>query len=642
MAREDDKEYYGSKPVKGFDWVTASQKGIQQIEGVIAKRQKERDENVKFEQETDTALLREEKGKSKDLNEIVAQGAFTSKKKAYELTRQLKMNKLSSQEYRIAMNNLQDGWNNFNDISKGFNEKLQLFAQRGQQDIASIMESAAAKEFSLMADLKGKDIKISNTGKVLWGDGKTYSSMTDLNNTPQQLHDQVKLSNVVNSKAEFIGTFKEAIRANNLYSTKGTAAMESLTDVQGVSEYTKIVKGVQDEILAGPNMMNNAASVLGDNMLGPNGETFYTYKDSDLVDAKDPSQGFRPGLGLDGVDLQVDLNGKLIYGIRTIKNAEDQLTADVTDTQMETARVGIENTFRAQIGIEQQPLPYNNPNSSFYANKEKKAKIASATEDYVGAMMAATRTDLASLAASVPTATRVLKNVRGDSDTIVYDVYNPKTQKTTYNVVEDLSVYGEDKWEERALAVFGVMTGLTGTALKNRWSTAQDNLKPAQKAQIKKAMENPGAFTQITDANYKPLDNLESITLLEEGRTFGKSKMAVSGFSVGENTIGTYVNELSSAIGNTTGSGHAAFKSDGKLKDNFKTDLTNFFKQVVRTGGRVPIPSTISINKFGNGVQATIKVKGVQTPYKITLTSDPDANTQILNEILLQIIDDQY
>ena len=190
---------------------------------------------------------------------------------------------------------------------------------------------------------------------------------------------------------------------------------------------------------------------------------------------------------MDGVDLQVDLNGKLIYGIRTIKNAEDQLTADVTDTQMETARVGIENTFRAQIGIEQQPLPYNNPNSSFYANKEKKAKIASATDDYVGAMMAATRTDLASLAASVPTATRVLKNVRGDSDTIVYDVYNPKTQRTVYNVVEDLSVYGEDKWEERALAVFGVMTGLTGESLKNRWSTAQDNLKPAQKAQIKKA-----------------------------------------------------------------------------------------------------------------------------------------------------------
>jgi hypothetical protein len=376
MAREDEKEYYAARPVKGFDWVTASQKGLKQIEGVIAERQKERDENLQFEQETDTALLREEKGQSKDLNEIIAQGAFTSKKKAYELTRQLKMNKLSSQEYRIAMNNLQDGWNNFNDISKGFNEKLLLFAQRGQQDIASIMESAAAKEFSLMADLKGKDIKISDTGKVLWGSGKTYSSMTDLNNTPQQLHDQVKLSDVVNSKAEFIGTFKEAIRAGDLYSTKGTAAMENLGMVDGISEYKRIVKGVQDEILAGPNMMNNAASVLGDNMLGPNGETWYTYKESDLVDPDDPSQGFKDGLGFDGAELELDANGELVYGIKTIYNDQGQLTANVTDVQMDTARVGIENTFRAQIGIEQQPLPYNNPNERPESDSARRRRLS--------------------------------------------------------------------------------------------------------------------------------------------------------------------------------------------------------------------------------------------------------------------------
>jgi len=153
-------------------------------------------------------------------------------------------------------------------------------------------------------------------------------------------------------------------------------------------------------------------------------------------------------------------------------------------------------------------------------------------------------------------------------------------------------------------------------------------------------MENPGDFTKINDPDYKPLDNLESITLLEEERKFGKLPMAT--VSVGDNTVGTYVNEFSSAIGNATGSGYAAFQKNGQLKNEFKEDLTNFFKQVVRTGGRVPIPSTISLAKMGDNVQATIKVKGIKTPYTIVLTGDPDANTQILNERLLQIIDDQY
>ena len=60
MAEQvDETEYYGAKPVKGFDWVKASQAGLKKIEGVIAGREKERAGNVLSEQETGKALERE-------------------------------------------------------------------------------------------------------------------------------------------------------------------------------------------------------------------------------------------------------------------------------------------------------------------------------------------------------------------------------------------------------------------------------------------------------------------------------------------------------------------------------------------------------------------------------------------------------
>lgn len=200
-----EQEYYGYKPPKPFDWVTASQAGLKQVQGVIAGREKERAENEKTRRETSKTLERLEQGQNKDFNEIITDGSFASKDYAYDLTQRLYSNEISSKEYRQAMNNLQDGWNNFSDISKGFNEKLQLFADREQHD-ASIVENGNAKNFALMADFKRKKIEIGPNGKVYWSmldeNGKVIpgatQSMTALNTTPQQLHDRVNVSEEVN------------------------------------------------------------------------------------------------------------------------------------------------------------------------------------------------------------------------------------------------------------------------------------------------------------------------------------------------------------------------------------------------------------------------------------------------------------
>ena len=350
------EEYYGYKAPKPFDWVTASQKGLAQVQGAITKREKERADNETTRRETSKTLERLEQGRNRDYNEVVTDGSFVSKDWVYDLTQKLYNNEINSKEYRMAMNNVQDGWDNFSDISKTFNEKLELFAESD----GSIVEGAAAKEFGDMGNFHKKKIEIGPDGKVYWamlddkGDvipGKTQS-MTSINKTPQQLHERVHLTKEIGEYEKEVGTWKTLGQEPGVYKIEGSIAMEALWETagpDGKNNWDNWVSSVTAQMLDDPN---KAASVLGDNSTyGDDLQTYFAYDEADLVDPNDLSKGFKEGSEYYGKDAES------ITAIKLIRDGNSQYEAQLTEDQMKQARHVIENEMRTQVGAVKIPDP---------------------------------------------------------------------------------------------------------------------------------------------------------------------------------------------------------------------------------------------------------------------------------------------
>ena len=616
------KAYYGYTPPKPFDWVTASEKALGQVEGVIEVRVKERADNEKTRRETSKTLERLEQGQNKEFNELVADGSFVSKDYMYDLTQKLYNNEINSKEYRMATNNLQDGWNNFSDISKGFNEKLQLFADREQEGISSIVEGGNVKNFSLVANFENKKIEIGPNGKVYWAmldeNGKVIpgrtQSMTALNTTPQQLHDKVNVSERVGEYTALIGTFKEAIRAGKVQDTTGVVAMEDFEGLNGYSEYENMVMNIQGQILGGPGGMDNAASVLGDNSLGGNNQTYFTYQE-DEVEVVNGNRVFKATSEHAGKPIEL--------GIKLVKNPNGVLTSELTDEQMEIAKDIIENTARQQIGLEQKSIP-------FFQSKAGDAKYAlakkSAATNYHASVGASTLNDLSKIEGQSPTAERVIKNVRWDGGNLVYDIYNPKKDETSRRKTLKLEGLGDDA---KAFQVFGLITGLTGTKLKEEYELAKKSLKGSQKDEVDTWLGTPGSGGFVT-ADFTPLKNMSKISLRTNKEEIGS--VEVDSVPLGEASPMEHLSALSARV-----------KSGKSINSAYKKDFVKFVKQITRTGGGGEIEGLTVSSPTKTGGVVTMEVStAAGGPYTITISGDPSASVTSIEKQLQKIIEDDY
>jgi len=616
------KAYYGYTPPKPFDWVTASEKALGQVEGVIEGRVKERADNEKTRRETSKTLERLEQGQNKEFNELVADGSFVSKDYMYDLTQKLYNNEINSKEYRMATNNLQDGWNNFSDISKGFNEKLQLFADREQEGISSIVEGGNVKNFSLVANFENKKIEIGPNGKVYWAmldeNGKVIpgrtQSMTALNTTPQQLHDKVNVSERVGEYTALIGTFKEAIRAGKVQDTTGVVAMEDFEGLNGYSEYENMVMNIQGQILGGPGGMDNAASVLGDNSLGGNNQTYFTYQE-DEVEVVNGNRVFKATSEHAGKPIEL--------GIKLVKNPNGVLTSELTDEQMEIAKDIIENTARQQIGLEQKSIP-------FFQSKAGDAKYAlakkSAATNYHASVGASTLNDLSKIEGQSPTAERVIKNVRWDGGNLVYDIYNPKKDETSRRKTLKLEGLGDDA---KAFQVFGLITGLTGTKLKEEYELAKKSLKGSQKDEVDTWLGTPGSGGFVT-ADFTPLKNMSKISLRTNKEEIGS--VEVDSVPLGEASPMEHLSALSARV-----------KSGKSINSAYKKDFVKFVKQITRTGGGGEIEGLTVSSPTKTGGVVTMEVStAAGGPYTITISGDPSASVTSIEKQLQKIIEDDY
>ena len=630
-----EQEYYGYKPPKPFDWVAASQAGLKQVEGVIAGRVKERADNEKTRRETSKTLERLEQGQNKEYNEIVGDGSFVSKDWAYDLTQKLYNNEINSKEYRLAMNNLQDGWTNFSDVSKGFNEKLQLFADREQEDISSIVEGGNAKNFSLVANFKNKKIEIGPNGKVYWAmldengkviPGKTQS-MTALNTTPQQLHDKVNVSERVGEYTELIGTFKEAIRAGKVQDTTGIIAMEDFEGLNGYSEYENMVMNIQGQILGGPGGMDNAASVLGDNSLGGNNQTYFTYQEDEIETDAGGNRVFKATSEHAGKPIEL--------GIKLVKNPNGVLTSELTDDQMEIAKDIIENTARQQIGLEQKSIP-------FFQSKAGDAKYdivkKAAAANYHAAVGAATLNDLSRIEGQAPTAERTIQNVRWDGGNLVYDIYNPKKNETIRR--KTLKLEGLDQ-EAQVFKVFGLITGLTDTKLDQEYDLAKTSLKGSKKTDVDTWLSTPGSKGFVS-ADFTSLADFGNIEVRpNKYKTPGGTELST--VATGSKPAAEFLAQLSGYVKDKKMTMLTKKKVPGK---GWAEDFVKFTREIVRTGAGGEIEGLVisqpTISDVGE-VVINVKTKGGgSTPYEIIISDDLTNTTNAIEEQLRQIIEDDY
>jgi len=608
------KEYYGYKPPKPFDWVTASEKALGQIEGVIEGRVKERADNETTRRETSKTLERLEQGQNKDFNEVVTDGSFMSKDWAYDLTQKLYNNEINSKEYRLAMNNLQDGWTNFSDISKGFNEKLQLF----DESDGSIVQSAAEKEFADMANFRQKKIEIGPNGKVYWAmlddngkviPGKTQS-MTAINKTPQQLHERVHLTKEVSEYDKELGEFKKIKTASGAYKEGGVLAMEQFNEVMGsnISNWQNWVNSVTAQMLDDPNQ---AASVLGDNSTyGDDYQTYFTYDEDDLVDPSDLTQGFKSD------SEYADEDPLSVTAIKLIRDGNGQYKAELTDDQMKQARIVVENEMRSQVGIEQIPYPK-------FTNTKNKPSLSQTqtTEGYIDTLVlsaaAATLNDVSQLENRVISATKQMRNVRISGGNIYYDNYHPNGTVQKRNEV--IALEGLTSGDARYKKVFDVLSGKTGADADKAYKDATSNLSSysSQEQKITDYQTNAKDFTEV------PLVKLGDRSNVRVRKDVYSEKSSGTTYTCPTVTVGWQNPEdLMKEFSNTT-----------NWDKIWAGDFKDFLEDIVTSGSGTKIKSRISVDEANK----TAKIKVGSIEYKVSLTGDAAADLTNLEEILEKI-----
>ena len=352
MAEEENKSYYGYKPpAKAFNWYEASEKAVGGIEKVIKSRVDERAKNEEYLASVNQALLKVESGSNNNYQDVLTKGAFTSKQRVYDMSQLLYSNQINSLDFRKYTTNIQQSWNNMAEISKNFNADLAIYSDREQAEggpKGSGFEAFNAQKFAgnaqwndaeMIWDKNGNGyLAQTENGKIKDGSAE---SLFSINNLGAQLHDKVDVAARVNKNAKLIGDFQAKV--SGTLTTAGLKAWQ-LKDDQGYKDY---LANLQGTMLNDPY---NASSVLTDN--GSDSTAYFFYQEGQLDDVDFMA-------GKDGaVDPATNLP---LYGIKVIKDQNQNDVPELTDAQRVAAGGIIETELNAQIGIKET---YKAPSAS--------------------------------------------------------------------------------------------------------------------------------------------------------------------------------------------------------------------------------------------------------------------------------------
>ena len=343
MAQEEDKSYYGYRPpAKAFNWFEASEKAVGGIEKVIKSRVDERAKNEEYLASVNQALQKVESGSNKNYQDVLTNGAFSSKQRVYDMSQLLYSNQINSLDFRKYTTNIQQSWNDMAEISKNFNADLAIYADREQAaggPKGSGFEAFNAQKFAgnaqwndavMIWDKNGNGhlAQTDGSGNIIDGSAE---SLFSINNLGAQLHDRVDVAGRVNKNAKLIGDFQAKV--SGTLTTAGLKAWQ-LQDDQGYKDY---LANLQGTMLNDPY---NASSVLTDN--GKDSTAYFFYQEGQLDDPTFMA-------GKDGaVDPATNLP---LYGIKVIKDNDGNDVPELTDAQRVAAEGVIETELNAQIGI---------------------------------------------------------------------------------------------------------------------------------------------------------------------------------------------------------------------------------------------------------------------------------------------------
>lgn len=336
-------EYAGYRAPRTTNWDTVLGEVGEDITGVVTKREKQREEDFRIQQETESAINDFTTGVSQDFSDYVSRGVEANRDLMMKYTKMLRSNEINSTQYKRLMNRVNSDWQQFGQFSKDFEDRLENMNERRKKLDSSVIESFNAERIASAADFKNKQLvpNASSGGlySISYKDGKPVKNeiihMNELNNFRAQLVDRVDLNKTIGAVTSKAGNFKLAIGDAPIKSIEGISSRLAEADPSGrmLTEYNNLINGIYDMVLTGPP--NKIASGLADNALNSKGQGYFVYQEGDL----------KKGGRFEGK--------KAEDGIKMVQQSDGSWGGELTEKQKELLKKKAKEIADVQLGFKE-------------------------------------------------------------------------------------------------------------------------------------------------------------------------------------------------------------------------------------------------------------------------------------------------
>ena len=341
-------EYAGYRAPRTTNWDTVLGEVGEDITGVVTKREKQREEDFRIQQETESAINDFTTGVSQDFSDYVSRGVEANRDLMMKYTKMLRSNEINSTQYKRLMNRVNSDWQQFGQFSKDFETRLADMEKRRQAGDSSVIETWNGERIASAADFKNKQLVPNASSGGLYSvsfdkDGKPNKKeiihMNELNNFRSQLVDKVDLNKTIGAITSKAGDLKAVVGAAPLKSGQGVSehlaelARQGKIDPQFEKDYNNLIDGIYDAVLTGPP--NRVASALADNALNSQGKGFFVYQEGDL----------EKGGRFEGRSAE--------DGIKMVQQSDGSWGGELTENQKELLRKKAKQVADSQLGYKE-------------------------------------------------------------------------------------------------------------------------------------------------------------------------------------------------------------------------------------------------------------------------------------------------
>lgn len=335
-------EYAGYRAPRTTNWDKVLGDVGEDITGVVTKRERQREEDFKIQQETESAINDFSTGVSQDFSDYVSRGVEANRDVMMKYTKMLRNNEINSTQYKRLMNRVNSDWQQFGQFSKDFETRLADMETRRKNGDSSVIETWNGERIASAADFKNKQLvpNASSGGlySVSYGaDGKPKKTeiihMNELNNFRGQLVDKVNLQDQIKTITSKAGDFRSVIGKAPIKTAEGISQKLAEIDPKMATEYNNLIDGVYNSVLTGPP--NRVASALADNSLNSKGQEFFVYKEGDL----------KKGGKFEGRDAE--------NGIKMVQETDGSWGGELTEKQKELLKKKSKEIADVQLGFKE-------------------------------------------------------------------------------------------------------------------------------------------------------------------------------------------------------------------------------------------------------------------------------------------------